>query len=103
MSRKTMRASRRRRDRQPSARVWWLLGSGILLALAAVFFAVQAQNPGGETEIPGTPRLAADKQAVDLGDVRLGQTVTVTFDLSNDGDGTLHFQEAPYVEVVEGC
>jgi hypothetical protein len=45
----------------------------------------------------------ADKQTVDLEDVRLGQTVTVTFGLSNDGDGTLHFKEAPYVEVVEGC
>lgn len=103
MSRKAKSASRRRKGRRPSGRVWWLLGSGILLALAAIFFAIQTQNSGGQTDIPGTPKIAADKQTVDLGDVRLGQTVTVSFDLSNDGDGTLHFQEAPYVEVVEGC
>jgi hypothetical protein len=51
----------------------------------------------------GAPRLKVDKQSVDLGDVPLGQTVAVAFELTNSGEGPLRFLEAPYIEVVEGC
>jgi hypothetical protein len=54
-------------------------------------------------EVTGAPSLKADKEQVDLGDVKLGQTVEVSFQLTNVGDQTLRFSEAPYIEVVEGC
>jgi hypothetical protein len=47
--------------------------------------------------------LKVDKEKVDLGDVKLGQTVMVSFQLTNLGDKTLKFTKAPYVEVLEGC
>ena len=54
-------------------------------------------------EVTGAPALKADKNEVNLGDVKLGQLVEVEFQLSNVGDQTLRFAEAPYIEVVEGC
>ncbi len=54
-------------------------------------------------EVTGAPAWKADKEQVDLGDVKLGQTVEVSFQLTNVGDQTLRFSEAPYIEVVEGC
>jgi hypothetical protein len=44
-----------------------------------------------------------DKEQVDLGNIPLGQTVEVTFNVANVGDQQLRFTEAPYVELVEGC
>jgi hypothetical protein len=44
-----------------------------------------------------------DQEKVDLGIVKLGQTVDVKFKLTNVGDQTLRFSKAPYIEVLEGC
>ena len=52
---------------------------------------------------PDLPPLKVDKDEVDLGNVKLGQTVEVTFNVANVGDKQLRFAEAPYVELVEGC
>jgi hypothetical protein len=54
-------------------------------------------------EVNGAPSIKVDKEQVDLGDVKLGKTVEVTFKVTNVGDQTLRFQEQPYIEVVEGC
>ncbi len=54
-------------------------------------------------EVTGAPSLKADKEKVDLGNVKLGQTVEVSFQLTNVGDKTLRFKEQPFIEVVEGC
>ncbi len=43
------------------------------------------------------------KEQVDLGNVQLGQTVKVSFLVTNVGDQPLRFSDKPYVEVVEGC
>jgi hypothetical protein len=59
--------------------------------------------PKVSVEVKGAPSLKADKEKVDLGTVRLGQTVEVTFNVANVGDKQLRFTETPYVEVVEGC
>ncbi len=56
-----------------------------------------------DIEVTGAPALKADREKVDLGDVKLGKTVEVSFQLTNVGDQTLRFSEAPYIEVVEGC
>jgi hypothetical protein len=44
-----------------------------------------------------------DKEKVDLGEVKLGKTVEVSFELTNVGDQTLRFSEQPFIEVKEGC
>jgi hypothetical protein len=54
-------------------------------------------------EVRGSPALKVDKEKVDFGNVQLGQTVEVKFEVTNVGDQLLRFKEAPYVEVVEGC
>jgi hypothetical protein len=100
MSKHTRNHVRRRRPR-----LGWLLlalASALLLGTAA-FWAWRSSLPPTSTNASGTPSLKADKEKVDLGDVRLGQTVSVAFELTNTGAAPLRFREAPYVEVVEGC
>ena len=54
-------------------------------------------------EVNGVPVLVADKEKVDLGDIKLGKVVKVDFQLTNAGHQPLRISEAPYVEVLEGC
>ena len=54
-------------------------------------------------QVSGAPALRVDQEKIDLGDVPLGQTVSVKFEVANVGDQSLRFTEKPYVEVVEGC
>ena len=77
-----------------------------LLAVAAFTFwqnNTNAPSAGFTPEAKGAPRLRADKQKVDLGNVKLGQTVQVSFEITNTGDQTLRFIKDAFVEVVEGC
>src|SRR5262245_40288405 len=87
---------------------WIWLGLGGVILAAAGLVALAAWQ-GGKTSAAFTPeatgraKLKADQQQVDLGNVRLGQTVAVAFELTNVGDKPLRFTDQPYVEVVEGC
>jgi len=63
----------------------------------------QNSQPLAAIEVIGAPSLIADQEQVDLGEVKLGQTVKVSFRLTNVGDQPLRFSEQPYIEVVEGC
>ncbi len=79
-----------------------------VLVLAAAAFAFWQNNTSGSSanftpEASGAPRLKADRQKVDLGTVKLGQTVQVSFEITNTGDQPLRFAKDPFVEVVEGC
>ena len=77
-----------------------------MFLIGAAFLILRGnQNPQtlAAIEVQGTPSLKVDKEQVDLGDVTLGQTVKVSFHLTNVGDQPLRFSEQPYVEVVEGC
>jgi ABC-type transporter Mla subunit MlaD len=79
-----------------------MLGGVLLIALA--FWGLNARpTPRANVEVTGAPALKTDKEKVDLGDVKLGQVVEVSFQLTNVGDQTLRFTKPPYVEVVEGC
>lgn len=105
MSRKSKREELRRRhagNRWPLALI---VGGALLVGLVA--FAVWQALPGGGPKVPvevsGAPSLKVDKESIDLGNVPLGQTVEVTFNVANVGDRQLRFTEAPYVEIVEGC
>jgi hypothetical protein len=80
-----------------------LFGVGLLLVIGAFFVFNKPAKSAGAVEVAGSPGLKVDKEKVDLGDVQLGQTVLVSFRLTNAGDKTLKFTKAPYVEVLEGC
>ena len=54
-------------------------------------------------EVQGQPSLKVDNDQLDFGDVKLGQTVTAAFTLTNVGDQTLRITQEPYIQVLEGC
>mgnify|MGYP001580294274 CR=1 FL=1 len=92
-----------RRNQAPPV-VTLLIGLGSLALVAAAVFAFWAKGATSFTpEGTGAPKLKADKEQMDLGEVKLGQTVEVSFEITNVGDQPLRFRESPYVEVVEGC
>ena len=101
--------SKREEPRQRRAANPWpyvLIASGVFLIGIVVYAVWQAVNPGTPkvpVEVKGAPSLKVDQEQVDLGNIPLGQTVEVTFNVANVGDQQLRFTEAPYVELVEGC
>ena len=80
-----------------------LILGGFILLLLTVVFALRKPTASFVPLVTGAPSLQADKQKVDLGQVKLGQNVKVAFVLTNVGDKPLRFTEAPYIEVKEGC
>lgn len=85
---------------------WPLLliaAGGLVLIFVAVSALSKPSNPGVTIEVSGAPSLKVDKQKVDLGNIKLGRTVEVSFELTNVGDQNLRFTKTPYIEVVEGC
>lgn len=94
--------SKRKKQKNQWLPLIFVLGGGLLI-LAAFLGLRGKSTPSADIEVTGAPSLKADKESVDLGDVKLGETVEVSFQLTNVGDQTLRFSEEPYVEVVEGC
>jgi hypothetical protein len=82
-------------------------GVGVLAVAAFLLLrgslAASPPSAGFTPQVQGGPRLSADKPKIDLGNVKLGQTVQASFEIANTGDQPLRFSEAPYIEVVEGC
>ena len=74
-----------------------------MLIIAVVASRGSSGGAKAAIEVNGSPSMKVDKEQVDLGDVKLGQTVEVTFQVTNVGDQPLRFEEQPYIEVVEGC
>ena len=79
-----------------------LAGLGLVLFAGWAVWSSSAQTKAN-IEVKGAPALQVDKEKVDFGNVTLGQTVEVKFEVANAGDQPLWFKETPYVEVVEGC
>jgi hypothetical protein len=95
-------SKKRRQQNKPWLPIILALTGVALVGLA--FWALRSKpSNSANIEVTGAPSLKADKEEVNLGDVKLGQTVEVSFQLTNVGDQTLRFSEAPYIEVVEGC
>lgn len=88
-------------------RLPWLvvaIGGGLLLLVAGLWALAQpAPAATVPVEVKGAAKLKVDPAQIDLGDQRLGQTVSASFTVANVGDQPLQFSEAPYIEVVEGC
>lgn len=100
---KSKKYSRSRRKQNPTWLPILAVAGGILLLALATFALRNDATPKAQVEVKGSPSLKANKEKVDLGNVKLGQTVEVSFQLTNVGDQTLRFTEAPYIEVMEGC
>lgn len=98
------RAAEKRRKRAQHTWLFMILGGVVLIwATLLIFRAKTPVQPLAAISVNGSPSLKVDKDKVDLGDVQLGQTVQVSFQLTNVGNQPLRFVQAPYVEVVEGC
>jgi len=73
----------------------WLAGLILLIGCAAA--------PVSKPEVTGAPKLKVDKESINLGDRKVGQLVSASFEITNVGDQPLRFTEAPYIEVAAGC
>lgn len=92
-----------RHSKQTTSWPLLLVIGGVLLLAGAVFAFNRPSQPKAPIEVTGAPSLKVDQEEINLGDVKLGKTVEVSFQLTNVGDQTLRFSENPYVEVLEGC
>jgi len=74
-----------------------------LIGLALISGGANQSASTAKPQVAGAPALQVDQEKFDLGNVPLGQTVSVKFEIANVGDQPLRFTQKPYVEVVEGC
>ncbi len=87
-----------KRRRQPRKSFpWTLVAIGGALLIAAFLFANRSADSGG------APSIAVDQQKIDFGYVKLGEYRSFKIKVTNNGTGTLRFQETPYIEVLQGC
>jgi cell division septal protein FtsQ len=94
--------------RRKQSSIWpriMLAAGGLVIILAVVFAINQSSKPKPKAaiEVAGSPSLKVDRETVDLGKIRLGQQVKVSFQLTNVGDQPLQFTSTPTIEVKEGC
>ncbi len=101
-SKKAQRLKQSRRQKR-LASLALVLGGGLLFGLALWAFLWKDAAQKAAIEVNGAPSLKVDREQVDLGNVKLGKTVSVAFTITNVGDQPLRFAKRPYVEVVEGC
>ncbi len=78
---------------------WPLIVFGVLLLISAAILYI---NRKGQ-DVVGTASIAVDPELIDFGDVKLDDSRTFTFSVMNRGNGTLRFNEQPYIEILEGC
>jgi HYDIN/CFA65/VesB-like, Ig-like domain len=85
---------------------FYLVLGGVVLVAAALFAFWKSGQPEAAAipiEVKGQPSLKVDHDQLDFGDVKLGQTVTASFTLTNVGDKNLRITDKPYIQVLEGC
>lgn len=92
---------------------WWPLGVAVVVGLLIVAVGVwwvqaggtpQGNAPGTAIQTPLTePRLAVDRDIIDVGTQPFERRVSAVFEVQNVGGSTLHILEEPFVELVEGC
>ena len=90
---------------QPGFPIWLplIIVVGVVLIAVAVLSNNSSPAAPGAPATGGAPALSVDKDKFDFGNVPLGQTVQVSFEVANTGDAPLRFKEKPYIEVAAGC
>jgi len=74
-----------------------ILGGVLILVIALLIIFNQG------TPTSGSPRVVADLQEINFGDVKMGEYVQASFQLTNTGTEPLKFMQEPTIEVREGC
>ncbi len=97
--RKTKYQKQREKETKAKRLMIGLVSGGVLLVAAALFFAFGSFGEDNS----GTPVLVVDRELIDYGDVKFDTNLTFEITVTNTGDGTLKFAEAPYLQVREGC
>jgi len=80
-----------------------LVLGGIVILVAALFFAFRKPAAPYVPEVTGGPSLKVDRTKVELGDRKLGSNADASFVLTNVGDQVLQITQAPTIQVIEGC
>lgn len=80
-----------------------ILGGLFALVIALIIGFGRPRSSVATIPSNGNSVLVADQQEINLGDVKLGQTVQASFKLTNTGTTPLNFIKKPYIEVREGC
>ena len=91
--------------KSPGFPIWLpliIVAGVVLIAVAMLSNTSSSASPAASTT-NGTPTVSVDKDRFDFGNVKLGQTVQVSFEVANTGDAPLRFKEKPYIEVAAGC
>ena len=71
----------------------------VLVTAGLLFALLDRGNLGSD----GTPNIAVKPERIDFGDIKLDTPLTFQIEVANTGDGTLRFEDEPYLEVLEGC
>jgi hypothetical protein len=101
---KPKKRARRSRRRQSSLGPLLLAVGGLaVLALATFFVLSNGSRPKAAVTVQGAPSLKVQQDTIDRGNVELGTTIEVAFEVSNVGDQPLTISEQPYVELAAGC
>jgi len=106
MSSKKSKQNGAKQKPQPANPLIFVIGGVALIGVAALLIfggGGTAASPPITPEVSGAPKLKVNTDLIDLGDVRLGEWVSASFEIVNAGDQPLRFTEKPYLEVVEGC
>jgi hypothetical protein len=93
------RKNRTRQNRLP----FLLVIGGMLILIGALFFAFRKPAAPFVPAVIGKPSLQVDKEKIDLGNRKLGNTVFASFEVKNVGDQVLRITRAPTIQVIEGC
>ncbi len=83
--------------------IWLALAGLVLLVVAGFVFLNGKSSAKAAVEVKGAASLKVDKEKIDHGDLKLGNSVLDVITVTNVGDQPLRFAEAPIVEVKEGC
>ena len=100
------KSKRGQRKKNQVRKLWPLLiaiGGIALIGLALWATRRGDATPDAVIEVQGAPSLKVDQEKIDLGDIRLGKTVSASFTLTNVGDKPLRLTDQPYIEVAAGC
>lgn len=84
--------------------IWLIIaGIGLIFIISAVFLSGIGRDNAG-IEVTGAPKIKVAQEVYDYGTVKLGGVpIRTVVQITNVGDQTLRFTEAPYIEVLEGC